>query len=396
MPLDFHIREGRASEDPSVRRPADADLPTERVGSGGLSSAYVCLHQSAFRPFKHYGAEGHMMFRLAAAVVATLGLAPAAFAATQYPLKLTSCGHEVTIDKAPESVISVGQSTTEILYMLGLGDKVKGTALWINPVLPELAEIDKKVERLADNAPSFESVVAKKPQLVVTAYEWMIGPQGAVGTRQMFDDAKIPSWIMPTECIGKDNTQSMDGARTKMFDPNMLYQGISELAQIFDVSERGDKLIADLKSREKAAVAKAKALNLPADVSGVFWYSSADIEIDPYVAGAKGVPGWMLATLGIKNIVSSQEEWPTVGWETIVKSKPTFIVAAEMNRRRFPADDIAVKRKFLSDDPLAKEMEAVKQNRILTIDANAMDPSVRAIFALEKLTDALAGFGLSK
>lgn len=336
------------------------------------------------------------MLRLTAALVATLSLAPAAFAGTEYPLKLTSCGHEITIEKSPASVVSVGQSTTEILYMLGLGEKVKGTALWINPVLPELAEIDKTVERLADNAPSFESVVAKKPELVVTAYEWMIGPQGAVGTRQMFDDAKIPSWIMPTECVGKDNTQSMDGARTKMFDTALLYQGIAELAQIFDVSDRADKLIADLKAKEEAAIAKAKALNLPADVSGVFWYSSADIEIDPYVAGANGVPGWMLSKLGIKNIITSQEEWPTVGWETIAKSKPTFVVTAEMNRRRFPADDIAVKREYLITDPLAKEIEAVTKDRILTIEANAMDPSVRAIFALEKLSSSLAGFGLTK
>lgn len=336
------------------------------------------------------------MLRLTTAIVATLGLAPMAFAGTQYPLKLTSCGHEVTIEKAPESVVSVGQSTTEILYMLGLSDKVAGTALWINPVLTEFAEADKTVERLSDNAPSFESVLAKKPELVVTPYEWMIGPQGAVGTREMFDDAKIASWIMPTECVGKDNTQSMDGARKILFDTALLYQGISELAEIFDVSDRGEKLIADLKAREEAAVEKAKALDLPADVSGVFWYSSADIEIDPYVAGINGVPGWMLSKLGVKNVVTSEEEWPTVGWETIAKSNPTFIVAAEMNRRRFPADDIAVKREYLTSDPLAKEMEAVKKDRILTMEANAMDPSVRAIFALEKLSDALAGFGLAK
>lgn len=336
------------------------------------------------------------MIRLTTAFIATLCLTPAALAGTQYPLKLNSCGHEITIEKAPESVVSVGQSTTEILYMLGLSDKVAGTALWINPVLPEFAEMDKKVERLADNAPSFESVVAKKPGLVVTAYEWMIGPQGAVGTRQMFDDAKIPSWVMPTECVGKDNSQSMDGARTRMFDTALLYQGIEELAEIFDVSDRGDKLVADLKAREQAAVEKAKSLNLPADVSGVFWYSSADIEIDPYVAGVNGVPGWMLSKLGVKNVASSQEEWPTVGWETIAKANPSFIVAAEMNRRRFPADDIAVKREFLKSDPVATEMEAVKKDRILTMEANAMDPSVRAIFALEKLSDSLAGFGLSK
>ena len=104
----------------------------------------------------------------------------------------------------------------------------------------------------------------------------------------------------------------------------------------------------------------------------------------------------MLSTLGVKNVVDSAEEWPTVGWETIVTADPTFIVAAEMNRRRFPADDIAVKREFLTSDPVAKEMSAVKADRILTIEANAMDPSIRSIYALERLADALAGFDLAK
>ncbi|MFT4012274.1 MAG: ABC transporter substrate-binding protein [Paracoccus sp. (in: a-proteobacteria)] len=333
------------------------------------------------------------MLRLTAALIATCALAPMALA-TEYPLTLTSCGHEITLEHAPESVVSVGQSTTEILYMLGLADKVAGTALWINPVLPEFAEIDAKVERLADNAPSFESVLAKKPALVVTAYEWMIGPQGAVGTRQMFDDAKIPTWIMPTECVGKDNTQSMDGTRTVMFDTATLYQGIEELASIFDVQDRGAEVIADLKAREDAAVEKARALKLPKDVSGVFWYSSADIEIDPYVAGVNAAPGWMLSKLGVRNVVTSQEEWPTVGWETIAQANPTFIVAAELNRRRFPADDIAVKREFLITDPVTKELDAVKNDRIVLMPANAMDPSVRSIYGLESLADALAGYDL--
>ncbi len=336
------------------------------------------------------------MLRFTTAIVATFTLAPMAFAATEYPLTLTSCGHEVSFDKAPESVVSVGQSTTEILYMLGLADKVAGTALWINPVLPEFEEVDAGVERLSDNAPSFESVLEKRPGLVVTAYEWMIGPQGAVGTREMFDDAQIPSWIMPAECVGKDNTQSMDGERTVMFDTALLYQGIEELAAIFDVQDRGEELIADLKAREAAAVEQAQALNLPEDVSGLFWYSSADIGIDPYVAGVNAAPGWMLSKLGVQNVITSQEEWPTVGWETIARANPTFIVAAEMNRRRFPADDIEVKREFLTGDPVTSEMDAVQNDRILTMEANAMDPSVRSIFALEALSDSLAGFGLTQ
>ncbi len=334
------------------------------------------------------------MLRLTAAIAATFTIAPMALAGTEYPLTLTSCGHEVVIEKAPESVVSIGQSTTEILYMLGLADKVAGTALWINPVLPEFAEVDAKVERLADNAPSFESVLAKKPDLVVTAYEWMIGPFGAVGTREAFDDAKIPSWVMPTECIGKDNLESVDGARSEMFDTATLYQSIEELAAIFDVSERGAEVIAELKAREAAAIEKAQALNLPEGATAVFWYSSVDLEVDPYVAGIYGAPGWMLSKLGVGNVTDSVEEWPTVGWETIAKANPAFIVTAELDRRRFPADDIAVKRQFLTTDPVTSELDAVKAGRVVAMPAHAMDPSVRSIYGLEALAEALAGYDL--
>ena len=333
------------------------------------------------------------MLRFMAALGASLTLVPAAFAATEYPVTMTSCGHPVTIHQAPDSVVSIGQGTTEILYMLGLGDKVAGTALWVNPVLPEFRDLDAGIERLSDNVPSFESVLQKRPDLVVTAYEWMVGPQGTVGTRQMFDDAGIASWVMPTDCVGKDNSQSVDGARNQMFDTALLYQTIEELALIFDVQDRGAQLISDLRTREAAAVEQARGLDLPGDLSALFWYSSADVDIDPYVAGTNGVPGWMLSRLGVQNIITSAEEWPTVGWETIVRADPAFIVAAEMDRRRFLADDLAVKREFLSSDPVTSQMQAVREDRILTIEANAMDPTVRSIFALEALSDALAGFG---
>lgn len=339
----------------------------------------------------------YMMLRLTTAIAASVvGLGQAAYASTEYPLTLTSCGHEITLEQAPESVVSIGQAPTEMLYMLGLGDKVAGTALWISPVLEEFAELDAKIERLSDNAPSYESVITKQPDLVISAYEWMVGPSGMVGTPEMFDDAGIPVWTLPTECVGKDNNQSMDGIRTDLFDTALLYESIATLAHIFDVAERGDDVVTDLQAREDAAVAKAERLSLPADLSGVFWYSSADLSIDPYVAGINSVPGWMMSKLGIRNVVTSEEEWPTVGWETIARSNPTFIAAAKMDRRRFPADDIEVKREFLYADPVTRATEAVKHDHIIEIDAHAMDPSVRSIFALETLADKLAEFDFSE
>lgn len=314
-------------------------------------------------------------------------------AETTYPLTLENCGVQVTFDAAPDSVVSVGQAATEILYALGLGDKVTGTSVWFTDVLPEYKELNAGIERLADNDPSFESVVGKRPGLVAVQYEWHVGPQGIVATREQFSDLGIPTYTLPADCVGKDNSTGSDGTRLELFSMDSVYQGITELAQIFDVGDRGEALVAELRAREAAAIEKARGLALD-DASAVFWFSSAEMDIDPYVAGQGGAPAYMMQALGLANVIQSNEEWPTVSWETIARADPTVIVAARMERRRFDADDIEKKLEFLGTDPVASQMAAVKDDRIVTLDAHGMDPSIRNIGALETLAEALARYNL--
>lgn len=330
---------------------------------------------------------------LTAALLGAACLALPAAAETTYPLSLKNCGVDLTFDKAPESAVTVGQAATEILYSLGLGDKVLGTSVWFTDVLPEFAELNAGVERLADNDPSFESVVTRKPGLVAVQYEWHIGPQGIVATREQFADVGIPTYILPADCWKKDNTAGSDGTRLAMFEMDSIYAGVTELSQIFDVPEKGEELVASLKAREAAAIEKAQALNLN-DASAVFWFSSAEMDVDPYVAGRMGPPGYMMEKLGLRNVVESDEEWPTVSWETIARANPSVIVVARMERRRFDADDVEKKLEFLKADPVASQMDAVKNGRIVILDAHSMDPSIRNVAALETLAEALPAFGL--
>lgn len=331
--------------------------------------------------------------------LATLALTVAATTAqaqsTDYPLSVTNCGQTITFEAAPESAITIGQSATEILYALDLGDKVIGTSVWFNPVLPQFKELNDGIERLADNDPSFESVVNKQPDLIVAQYEWHVGPEGIVATREQFHELGVATYIMPADCDTKDNTTGGDGTRTAPFTTDSIYKGIAELAEIFGVQDRGAKLVAELKPRETEAIALAQSLDLP-EMTAVFWFSSADMEVDPYVAGRKGAPGYMMDKLGIANVIQSDEEWPTVGWESIAKADPTVIVIAEMDRRRFPADDVENKLRFLKADPVAKEMTAVREGHIIVMDAHAMSATMRSIFGLETVAKALSEFDFAQ
>lgn len=323
------------------------------------------------------------------------GFAAPALAATQYPLTLTNCGQQVTFEKAPAKIVSIGQGMTEVLFSLGLADKIAGTAVWVGPVLPQYADVNSRIKRLADNDPSFESVVGAEPDLVAAEFEWHVGTQGSVGKREQFGDLGINTYVAPADCVAKINTDGGDGVRKELFTMDLIYQEIAELSEIFDVKDRGDAVIADLKKREAAAVASvagAAAKNLPV----VFWFSSKEVKGDAFIAGKNSAPAYILKTLGAKNVVTTEEEWPLVGWETIAQANPAVIVIATMDRRRYAADDPKVKVDFLENDPVTKELDAVRNKRFIMMDAQSMNPTIRTIDGIETLATGIKSFGLAQ
>ena len=332
---------------------------------------------------------GFLLASLATAILA--GHAQAA--ETAYPLTLQNCGRQITIDKAPTKTVSIGQSSTEILYLLGLADKVVGTALWVGPVLKGYEKVNARIDRLADNDPSFESVLARKPDLVTVQFQWQVGPEGVVARPEQFEELGIPVYTSPSDCVGKENSAASDGVRHQVFTMDLVYREIRELAEIYNVQDKGEAVVADLKAREEAA--RAKVASAKGKLSAVFWFSSA-ADADPYVAGRNGAPGYIMSALGIENIIKTDDEWPTVGWETIARANPTMIVAGSMERRRYPLDSLEAKLDFLKSDPVASLMPAVAKGYVFDMDAQAMNPTIRTIEGIELLADSIAKAGLAQ
>jgi len=329
-----------------------------------------------------------------AALLGTLFAGSALAVPTQYPLTLENCRESVTFTAPPKRVVAIGQTQTEILYALGLGDRVVGTAVWFSPVAKPYEAVNAKVKRLADNDPSFEAVLAQEPDLVTAMFEWHVGPNGIVGKRAQFAGVKVPTYVSPTDCVGKDNSGAGDGVRTQMFTMELVYRNIREFGQIFDVSDRAEALVAELKAREDKAVQAVASLKAR-DVPVVVWFSSRDIKGDGFMAGKNGVPAYILSKLGARNIITTNEEWPLVGWESIAGANPAVIVTVKMDRRRFPADDIEKKLDFLKTDPVASKLDAVKNNRIVILDVGATRAGLDTVDGIETLAKAISGFGLS-
>ncbi|PAV93709.1 hypothetical protein WR25_15675 [Diploscapter pachys] len=61
-----------------------------------------------------------------------------------------------------------------------------------------------------------------------------------------------------------------------------------------------------------------------------------------------------------------------------------------MDRRRYPADDYQKKLDFLRSDPVTRTMDAVKHDRIIVLDADAMQAGIRLFRGLDVLSSAFA------
>ncbi|MDR7342778.1 iron complex transport system substrate-binding protein [Pantoea alhagi] len=317
--------------------------------------------------------------------------------AARYPLTIDNCGVKETFNHAPLRVVTIGQHETELMLALGLEKNIAGTSVWFGALPDDLRQQGKNLKRLAENAPGFEAVAAQRPELVLAQYSWHVGPQGEVATRQQFTQLGIKTWISPADCTAKavTATSNGDGARSEPYSIDIIFDEITALARIFDVPARGEALKQKLADRIAAAQQQVNTQRAtPRKV--VYWFSSTRLKGDPWVAGSKGAPGWIGKTLGLTNIIDSDEEWPAVTWEHIVKAQPDIIVIASMERRLYPADDVATKKRFLETDPVTREMPAVKKGHIVVVPAMSLNPSLRNVEAVELMGQQMNAFDQAK
>ncbi|MGA5545230.1 ABC transporter substrate-binding protein [Mycobacterium sp. NPDC051198] len=314
---------------------------------------------------------------------AQAGPTAASQTAAGYPVTVQNCGRQVVIDAPPQRAVSLNQGSTEILLSLGLADRMVGTATWTDPVRSDLAADNARVPRLAVNKPSLESVLDAEPDLVTASFGGTLGP-GGVADRDQFAQLGVPTYLAPSDCEGKTSVNG-DGARSAAFTMDAIYTEIRDLATIFDVADRGDQLIAQLRHR------MASAAETENDIDMAFWFS--DIRA-PYFAGCCGSPGVIAGTVGARNVFAdTTDEWPQVSWESVADRDPDVLVLADLSRRTIDGDALTTKIEFLESNPLTRGLTAVRQRRYIVVNGADLNPSIRTVDGAEKVAKGLRDLG---
>ncbi|WP_080796457.1 ABC transporter substrate-binding protein [Corynebacterium pacaense] len=308
----------------------------------------------------------------------------AAQPAGNYPVTVDSCGNSVVVDRAPERAVALNQGITEILLSMGLGDRVVGTATWTDPVLPELEKANETIPRLADNDASLETVLATEPDLVAASFASTLS-DGASGSFDSYARVGVPAYIAHSDCV-KSRLGNDDGERGEKLGMDDIYRDIEDLGLLFDAPTAAQDLVNGLDARMTAVRAEGEPL------TAAFWFANSE---SPYMAGGYGAPQIIADQLNLDNVFADRtEEWPQINWEAVAQADPDVLVLGDLTRKSQTAETGDAKVEFLKNHPVASQMSAVRNNRIIYVAGADMNPSIRTVDGAEKVAAGLRELGL--
>ena len=273
-----------------------------------------------------------------------------------YPLTIDNCGQTITLDAAPERVVTIKSTATEMLLSLGLGDKIVGVGFQDGPLPPHLALAGAGLPVLSDKLPSQEVVLEVEPDFIYGGWESNFAADGA-GERPTLAALGVNTYVAPAAC------RSITPAKLTF---EQLFDQIDELGTIFDAEDSATRL-----NTEQRAMLDAIAPD-PRELTAL-WYSSGTKT--PYVGAASNAPAMIMETLGLQNIYADIDEgWTSASWEAIVDANPDVIILVDA-----AWNSAEQKKILLAENPITSQLDAVINQRYLTIPFPASEAGIRNV-----------------
>nr|WP_240979537.1 ABC transporter substrate-binding protein [Streptomyces sp. HNM0574] len=299
------------------------------------------------------------------------------------PVTLTNCGKKVTFDKVPERVVTNDVGITEIMFALGLEDRMAGYA-----IPDDKGDADRfpwkdgydKVDRLSKKELNQELVLDARADLVFAG--WNYGFSESTGlTPARLKKLGVDSYLLTESCRNGSETAGSVGGKARGVMPPLraLYTDLRNLGKLFGVEDRAEKLIADSRKRIADAQAKIPDGKRPT----VFLYD--DGRDKPLTSGRYAGPHDIITKAGGDHVMKDlKDSWATVGWETVVERDPDVIVIND-----YGDTSAAQKKKFLTSYEPLRDVSAVKHDRIYTLDYADLVESPRNADAVSRLAGYL-------
>lgn len=243
-------------------------------------------------------------------------------------------GRKVRIEKYPERIVSLAPSNTEILFALGLGDKVVGVTAYCN--FPPDVETKERIGGFSN--PDIEKIIALSPDLLVA--DSMCYRQGIVDKLEQRGLRTIV--LAPETLTGVLHTMRMVGAATGKH-------------------REAARLVADMEGRIGAVAERIRTIERIKRPKVLFitWH-------DPlWVAGSGILIHDLIEQAGGVNVAADTEAWKILDLEEVLMRNPSVIIVncGHGKAKRSPFA-------WTRNEPRLGNVDARRSGRVYDIDAD--------------------------
>lgn len=258
--------------------------------------------------------------------------------AAKYPLNVTDDkGRVVVINKMPERIVSLSPTNTELLFALGLGDKVVGDTDYCN--YPAGAVNRTKVGGITNV--NVEQVAALNPDVVFAA------SLTKKETAEMLDYMGYPTFVNDPRNVSD------------------IEKSVHNMGVVCGVEDNATRLNGQINASIKTITDKTSALNESQKPKVLMLLDTYDF----YVAGSNCYGDDLIKIAGGKNVAGELNDYATMSKEAIIKADPDIIV---MPVDQYSQADFEKLRN--GTDDWMRYLSAVKNGKVYAI---ASDPIFR-------------------
>jgi iron complex transport system substrate-binding protein len=257
-----------------------------------------------------------------------------------------SLGREVDLDKSPERIVSLAPNVTEILYFLGLGDRVVGVTRF-SDYPPEAAKKPSVGSYIDLNV---EKIIGLSPDLVIGTVSG--NEEGIIALLQQ---AGIKSYI-----INARNVREIIGT-------------IIAVGRVCGISDRAEQLASGLNRRVERVMEKTMRVERPMVLLQINLRPIMTINSESFLHDLVIIAG------GENLSADNRVRYPRISLEEVIRKKPDIIIISSMERGGRFED---ARQEWMQWDSIP----AVKDKKVYLIDSDLIDrPSHRIVDGLEEM-----------
>lgn len=256
-------------------------------------------------------------------------------------------GTTITIHEKPQRIVSLAPTNTEILFRLGLGDRVVGVTDYCN--YPAAATAKPKIGGYS--TVSVENVIAQKPDLVIASY--------GNGAELVDHLKKLNLTVIVT------NPENVTG----------ILNDITFVGTATGADDNATALVDSLTTRIQNTEKNASLMTTHPKVAHIIWN-------DPIYASGNGTFQDQLITMaGGTNAFAGKNDYATIGIEDFIAADPDVLIVNSGSGMGGDENSIA---RYFENETRFLNVAAIKNHRVYVIDSDTVDRAgPRIVDALE-------------